>query len=234
MTKPKKSTSMQLLHMMLLSAALCAGCQSNTGKSSPPVNSRLDGFPVITAPGAESDILDLAKRKPLQITVDDKPAKFGDPRLAEAIEALTDLPRPCTVPATIKIFEQESHVWLRKLKQREDEKNPQMWAGWEQEAERCGHFATLLAASRDPRAAVALCRTLDNPTFPGGIRVRVIDGLYNYFLSDARFHKVPPEHTGVYAGDFTQIVRQVKKWWALNKSDLEMRVEGRLPDEESK
>jgi hypothetical protein len=188
--------------------------------SSPPVNSRG------TATGAEPDILDLAKRKPLQISVDGKQTKFGDPRLAQGIEALADLPRPCTVPAAIKIFEQESSVWLRKLKQRENDKNPQMWAGWEQEAERCGHFATLLASSRDPRAAVALCRTLDNPTFPGGICV--IEGLYNYFLSDDQFHKVPPEHTGVYAGtNFSEMIRQVKKWWTLNKSDLEMLSLGR-------
>jgi hypothetical protein len=88
---------------------------------------KINGEPHDQGGTAEPDILDLAKQKPLQISVDGKQAKFGDPQLAEAIEVLTDLPRPRTVPATIKIFEQESRVWLRKLKQLEDEKNPQMW-----------------------------------------------------------------------------------------------------------
>jgi len=185
------------------------------------------------APAGEPDIMDLAKRNPLQISVDGKPARFGDPQLAQAVDALVDLPHPWTVPGIIKLFEQESDLWIRKLKQRRDEHNPHLWEGSREESKRCGHLATLLASSRDSRSAVALCRTIDQETtFIDGIRV--FEGVYHYFARDERYKQVAPEHTGTFftMNFYPEMIRHVKKWWALNKSDLEATAAEASPEED--
>jgi hypothetical protein len=178
----------------------------------------------MSASAAEPDILELARRDPLKVFVisqDGNKPQMGDLLLPRTVDALADLPHPWTVPGIIKLFEQESDSWLRKLKQRQDEHNPHMWEVSQKEADHCGHLATLLASSRDPRAAVALCRTFDIPMFPDGIRVK--EGVYYYFSLDERYKQVPPEHPGEYitTNFYPEMIRHVEKWWALNKSELE-------------
>ena len=175
----------------------------------------------LIALGAERDILEIAKERPLNVTVNGVPAQYGDPNLAAAVGALVDIPHPWTVPKMIAVFDKESAVWLRKLQAQIDKKSDQMWEGWERESERCGHLATLLASSRDPRAALVLGGALDNrPEFPGGIRV--IEGLYRYFLPDRRYRQLPPEKTEirVYTNVYIEMSRQVKQWWTINKEEL--------------
>lgn len=175
----------------------------------------------VAASGAERDILEIAKERPMNVTVNGVPAKYGDPNLAAAVDALGDIPRPWTVPKIIKAFNEESAAWLRKLQAQIDKKSDQMWEGWDRESTRCGHLATLLASSRDPRAAVVLGGALDNrPEFPGGIRV--IDGLYNYFVRDPKYRQLPPETFAPYVSTnfFPEEMRRVKQWWALNEEEL--------------
>lgn len=170
---------------------------------------------------AERDILEIAKEHPLRISVNGVPANYGDPQLAAAVDALVDIPRPWTVPAIIDVFGKESSAWLRKLQAQIDKKSEVMWEGWEKESKRCGHLATLLAASRDPRAALVLGKALDRPDFPGGIRV--VEGLYNYFLPDPRYHQIHLEHHGPEASTnlYPEMTRRVRLWWTMNKEDLE-------------
>jgi len=163
----------------------------------------------------ERDILEIAKEHPLGISFNGVPAQYGDPDLAKAVDALADIPHPWTVPIIIEAFEKESSAWLRKLKTQVDEKNNQMWDGWRNEQDRCGHLATLLTASRDPRAAVALGQTLNTPMFPG--ELQVVTGLYRYVLGDPRFQRLPPTGPEFSTDFFVKESRDVKLWWKINK-----------------
>ena len=179
------------------------------------------GLRPVAASAAERDILEIAKEQPLNVTVNGVPAKYGDPNLAAAVAALGDIPHPWTVPKIIEIFHAESTEWLRKLQVQIDKKSDQMWEGWEPESKRCGHLATLLASSRDPRAAVVLGSVLNNTEFPDGIRVS--EGLYSYFLPDPHYHNLPPEKPDgprAYTNFYPEMTRQVKQWWAINKVEL--------------
>ena len=170
---------------------------------------------------AERDIMEIARERPLHITVNGDPAKYGDPNLAAAVDALEDIPQPWTVPAIIEVFDKESSAWLRKLQAQVDKGSDQMWEGWEKESKRCGHLATLLAASRDPRAALVLGQALENPQSPGG--VRVLEGLFHYFLPDPRYHQIHLEVHGpqAYTNFYPEMGRRVRLWWTMNKEDLE-------------
>jgi hypothetical protein len=95
-----------------------------------------------------------------------------------------------------------------------------MWKGMNSESTRCGHLATLLAASGDPRAAVVLGAAFDaafgnTPEFPGGIRV--LEGIHIYFLNDPRYRQLPPGEMEVSTNLYPAMTRQVKQWWTLNK-----------------
>ena len=144
----------------------------------------------VAAPAMEADILETAEGRPLGILVDGKPAKYGDPQLADAVDALSDISRPWTVPKIIGLFKRDTSEWLRKFEKAKAEKADRMWKGSEQEAKRCGQLATILAASRDRRAAVVLGEAMDNvPEFPGLEKVMI--GLYDYFLPDPRYQRLP-------------------------------------------
>jgi len=175
----------------------------------------------VTTFAAERDILDIAKEHPLGITVNNVPAKYGDPDLAKAIDSLGDIPHPWTVPKTIELFQQEIVAWQRKLQHQRDIKSDYMWDGWEREQKRCGYLATLLAASRDPRAAVVLGEDFGTPDLPGWFEV--MTGLLHYFVYDPRYRQLPAEERRPVVS--TNLIpiwnREVKLWWELNKKDLE-------------
>jgi hypothetical protein len=185
----------------------------------------------VTASGAERDILEIVKEHPLNATVNGVPAKYGDPYLAAAVDALGDIPRPWTVPKIIEIFRSESDEWLRKLQAKIDRKSDQMWKGLEPAGKRCGHLATLLASSGDPRAAVVLGSVLDNPQFdnpqfPLTVRGSVIKGLSDYFLRDPRYHQLPkPDGPPRLIMVVDPEISRVKQWWAINKEDLKASTE---------
>lgn len=173
------------------------------------------------ASDAERDIMEIAKERPLNVTVNGVPAKYGDPTLDAAVDALGDIPRPWTVPKIIEVFNAETAAWLRKFQAQIDKKSEQMWEGSDREEKRCGYLATLLAASRDPRAAVVLGAALDNrPEFPGAICV--FDGLYYYFVRDPAYRQLPTETFAPYFSTnlFPEEMRRVEQWWALNKEEL--------------
>jgi len=66
------------------------------------------------AHSGERDILDMAKERPLGITVNGIPAKYGDPDLAAAVDGLAIIPHPWTVPKMIELFHKETSAWLHK------------------------------------------------------------------------------------------------------------------------
>jgi hypothetical protein len=169
-------------------------------------------------PAAERDILEIAEERPPNDLVGGNPKQYGDPDLEKAVHALADIPHPWTVPTFIELFRRETSSWLQKLQGQIDKKSDQMWEGWRNERDRCGYLATVLAASRDPRAAMELGKALDTPSFPGA--TQAVIGLNQYFLPDPKYHRL--ERMGPIAT--TNILpyweREVRQWWNLNKDYL--------------
>src|SRR5207247_454792 len=124
------------------------------------------GLGCLPASAEEQDILKAVLKNPLGITTDGKPAKYGDPNLDMAVKGLSDISQPWTVPKLAKIFNSESSEWVRKIKQLITEKKNQMWASSSDEDRRIAHLARVLAASRDPRAALTLGNVLKTEDFP--------------------------------------------------------------------
>jgi hypothetical protein len=165
----------------------------------------------------EPDILDLVKANPLKITTSAGTPKYGDPDLDAAVDVLADIPHPWTVSKIIDCF--ENSPWMQHfplvaarsgLTDRQEDEKRQV------------HLTTLLAASRDPRAAPLLIKAMDYRSTV--IKARARFDLYFYFLPDARYHKLPPEPYEAGAHLYTDFIpemdRQVRAWWALNKDDL--------------
>jgi len=106
----------------------------------------------------EPDILEFAERHPLGFSTSAGPAKYGDPELAKAVERLTDIPRPWTVPRILVLFEEIKQSW---------DTHDQDGKAFERYRQRSGDLARVLASSRDPRAALALGRAMETSNFPG-------------------------------------------------------------------
>jgi hypothetical protein len=156
----------------------------------------------------EPDIMELVQVNPLNITTSAGKPKYGDPDLDEAVYALADIPRPWTVPKIIEAF------------------NHSPW-----DEERRSHLATLLAASRDPRAAVILIKALEYHSTAIVHHSRT--GLYYYFLPDARYRRLPPDpkEQGIhfYTNFIPEMDRRVRAWWALNKDDITSSISNGRP-----
>jgi len=162
----------------------------------------------------EPDILELVKVNPLTTSAGNP--KYGVPDLDQAVDALADIPRPWTVPKIIEAF--NNSPWMQDFRLH----GAGGVSGWGKDAERQSHMATLLAASRDPRAAPILIKALEYPSTTIVSHAR--QGLYYCFLPDARYHRLPPdpEKEGIhfYTNFIPEMDRQVRAWWALNKDEL--------------
>jgi len=202
-----------LLGLLIVSLAVTEGHSTRGADAKDPrqATSSEPSFPA-SVRAEDPDILEIAKKQPLNIFVNGAPAKYGDPDLAAAVEHLGTLPHPWTVPKIIELYQQECSTWLRKMQNPERRDFP--WEGWKEDAKHCGYLATLLAASRDPRAAVALMTTIESSESPG--QDKAVNGLVRYFLPDPRYHRLPPKPVSstnlfwVYEGE-------INAWWRLNK-----------------
>lgn len=176
----------------------------------------------------ESDILDSLRGHELGIEVQDPQSsrfvsvKYGDPGLARAEENLSDIPRPWTVPKMIGIFKKESRAWPQRilaLPQQTDADAQEMQRQWLRESKRCRYLARVLAASRDPRAAVALGDTLDTE-YPD--KTGVISALFDYFVQDM-YYGLPPEKTAKGLESMNRLdytIPAATRWWNDNKARL--------------
>ena len=209
-----------------------------TAATGPPIVAREP------TPEPEGDILEMAKERPLGVRVDGQLARYGDPVLAAAVDHLSDVPHPWTVPQFIRLFNQTSSEWLRKLEATRAARRNEMWPEWRTELQRRQDLARILAASRDPRAALALGRTLDDTArtasppgreltfgpplggeFPNA--VAIFEAIFDYYVADINYGLPPEEWQGVVAGksyDFT--VPAVRRWWAANRVRLEAMTGG--------
>ena len=152
--------------------------------------SRPFSFGVTEAPaGVHDDILDRARQRPPKQsrTGDDgKPVfpKYGHFEVDAAASALAEIPRPWTVKTMVRAYERE-----------EDPK-------------RKAHILWVLAASRDPRAAVILGPGLTDKALD--VRVAATYGLMDFFMDR------------LVGGGTEQHMSAAQKWWKENRERLEI------------
>ncbi len=189
---------------------LCLGCRSPEH-----VQTRLDGWGA-----AERDILCFAKEHPAGYSYRDRQIEYGDPNMEEAAKVLADIPHPWTVQKLIALFSQERDAYRKRLYYARAKGMNTMWEGSEQESRHCGCLATVLAASRDSRAAAVLGQTLEMPDCPDGYKV--VEGVFDYFLEDPRYrviHRYAPEGEG-YTNFLPIMGERVRTWWFLKQKEV--------------
>lgn len=171
---------------------------------------------------AEKDILDavLAQSPGSRSSAE---IQSGDPFLDAAVRALDDtLPRPWTVPAMLALFESATTGW-NQLQRTREAGNNQMWEGSDEEMALVSYFSTILAASRDPRATLALGRQLESPE-ANRWNTRIVDGLQRYAVPDPSYQLLPPPN-GPIAGNLLPVFADnVQRWWELNRFEVERRA----------
>jgi hypothetical protein len=136
----------------------------------------------------EPDILELAASNPrvTQVQAPDgtyRTPLYGDPDLERAESALHDIPRPWTVSRMLKHYRDTRSVERKVL------------------------LLGVLAASRDPRAAVALGETLHDEELD--LRVAATLGIVDYFFED-RFG----------GADLQGMMTDADEWWQANEARL--------------
>jgi hypothetical protein len=98
---------------------------------------------------------------------------------------------------------------------------------WRGDEAYLAHLMTLLAASRDPRAAMILIKAMDYRSTK--IKSTARWGLYCYFVPDARYHRLPhdpkDDKTMFYTDFIPEMTREVRAWWELNEKDIMAAVE---------
>ena len=172
----------------------------------------------------EQDILTSLKGHELGFQVQDPqshrlvPAKYGDPHLVRAEQDLSDIPRPWTVPKMIDIFKKEREEWRRKIAALPPgSESTQLWMKWQ---DRCESLARVLAASRDPRAAVALGEAFEKWSPE---QASEMEAMFYYFVSDY-YYGLPAnaKERKWESGNLLELtIPATKRWWNDNKARLE-------------
>jgi hypothetical protein len=198
------------LGTIALFGVMLIGCKSPGG---PPTLSSARS-------AASGDILTFAKGHPGGYGSEDRAIEYGDANMEESVKVLADIAFPWTVQKMIPHFLSERDAYIERLKHLRRTNIHTMWPEAEQQSRHCGCLATVLAASRDARAAEALGRSLELPDCPGGNNV--VQGLFDYFLEDPRYKPVPRYLAGgeAYTNFLPIQAQRVGRWWFLNKNQI--------------
>jgi hypothetical protein len=171
------------------------------------------------------DIIDTALENPLDAVLDGQPVRFGSPALDHAERALRDgVPRPWTLQLILPLFNAAATDWMDAQRSRDTEGFDRSRQAYRQAL--VDHLGTVLAASRDPRAALALGRLIEAEDAPG-LKVSTLHGLYDYFVHNPRYvaPAQPQRADGSPAGgggNFADVLRrQVPAWLRTNRAQLE-------------
>lgn len=140
----------------------------------------------------EEDILEILARHPRNVLVNGHATKYGDPDIERAAATLKSVPHPWTVSHFIHMFMMNSSG----------------------DSTKSAAILTVLASSREPRAAVVLASALDNASLD--IRIAATYGLMNYFLDEP------------VSGGTEQHMEAVKHWWKTNKTKYEEKANSEI------
>jgi hypothetical protein len=173
---------------------------------------------VVAVHAQDVDILDAVLQNPRDTTVNGVPVRFGDPDLDAAELALHDLlPRPWTVGRLVPLFEAAAAQTGRAF---ESDADPR---AYEESSALMRHLGSVLAASRDARAAAALGLVLEGERFPAMCPLAM--ALRSYFGTGAGYQPLP-EPPGIRA--FTNAcpyeMDRARRWFQLNRRELERRT----------
>ena len=109
---------------------------------------------------------------------------YGDPLLDEAVAALPDIRRPWTFGKIHAEYQQEADVGRRT------------------------HLIRVMAASRDPRAAILLHELLGHASLE--MRMAALKGLWDHFI----------QVNGPWGGGAEQMFEDETKWWKEYESQI--------------
>jgi len=173
---------------------------------------------------AERDILDAVLERSQASACPGSGVSYGDPALDAAERVLRlGIPRPWTVPVMLSLYESATAGWLERMRQTRKSGLNQMWEGSDEERLLIDHLVAILAASRDPRAAVSLFRELGFPDFPG--RSRTVLGLYEYFVSDPSYRQLPRRDRPIFSTNVLPLMQDdAQTWWDMNRGEIERRA----------
>lgn len=159
----------------------------------------------------DKDILEIVKENPLPNPEGRARGEYGDLSLTRAVQGLADIAHPWTVPKMIDLYRQETSLFTATPKPKGFD--------WNKEQGRCRNLATLLAASRDPRAAMELMHSMEDQRVPN--TGSIVDGLTNYFLQDSKYRRIEQRR---YASTnmLPEMKQDVENWWKLNNEQIEI------------
>jgi hypothetical protein len=169
-----------------------AGCDSRNLQEAQERTRLLVREPVLDRSQTQhQDILTGAANYPDRIrlysggTESTRPTLYGDPKLDQAANTLKDLARPWTFEKIRKAYESEE-VFERRLS-----------------------LLRVLAASRDPRAALILHELVSDDSLD--VRLAALGGLWDHFI----------QIDGAWGGGTEQMFVDEAEWWRLYKTDLQ-------------
>jgi hypothetical protein len=174
------------------------------------------------APAQERDILDAAAERPAGITANNQPVRFGDPDLDNAEITLRDyLPRPWTTTRIHALYLAAYTRLAEAQKQTNVSSQDRVTDEWTALVEQLG---SILAASRDPRAALALGRVIESPERLM-VTCTLARNFMTYFLADTSYQSPPADAPGPRAfNGCMEWPARVHKWWLLNQREVEQRA----------
>lgn len=172
------------------------------------------------------DIIDAALERPVVTRVDGELVRFGNQRLDEAERALRDgLPRPWTFAGILPLFEMAMADWLAGADSADRvERNEQRYRDAV-----VGHLANVLAASRDPRAALVLGRFVEESGSPPVRQGRFMRGLLDYFVDNPAYVGAPASSRASRGGGavgsggnmLPYLLERTQSWLVANRAQLE-------------
>lgn len=176
----------------------------------------------LAAPAQERDILDAAAERPAGISSNNQPVRFGDPDLDSAEITLRDyLPRPWTTTRIHALFLAAYTRLGEAQKQANVSSQDRVTDEWTALVEQLG---SILAASRDPRAALALGRVIESPDRLM-VTCRLASTYMTYFLGDTSYQSPPAEAPVPRAfNGCIEFPQRVHAWWLLNQQEVERRA----------
>jgi hypothetical protein len=171
----------------------------------------------MAAAAAERDILDAALERSQGTTVNGQPVRFGNPELDSAEIRLRDyLPRPWTATRIHALY---LAAYKRLGESETNDSLQDQFSEWRALVEALG---TILAASREPRAALALGRALNDSRV---MTCALHRSFLQYFGSDGSYQRPPAEESVPHAGNGCELwPENALKWWLLNERELERRA----------
>ena len=178
---------------------------------------------VSALPAEEKDILDIVKENPSRDPGRHVAIEYGgDTWLEIAVHGLGGVGRPWTYSKIIDLYHEQLS---QRSKMIQDRSSLEKKEEFEKVEKQCGYLATLLAASRDPRAAIELMKSWHRPGVYGFVEASIDNGLHRYFVDDTKYKQSPMRRIAS-TNIGPELDEQLRNWWKLNREEIEVAAKG--------